>query len=147
MTIYRGGFTIAKIHQLGGRIMAKKLKELGVEEINQAQGRILFFLWQNDGVPIQEVSRLTGLEKSTLTSMLDRLEAAGHIYRETCSQDRRRTLVRVAQQSSPLRSGYQQAVGQMIEAFYQGFSPQEIHLFEEMLERIYTNLVREELNT
>jgi hypothetical protein len=39
--------------------MAKKLKDLGVKEVNQAQGRILFFLWQNDGVPIQEVSRLT----------------------------------------------------------------------------------------
>lgn len=76
-----GGFLIAKIHQLSGRIFAKIMKKSGIDEINPAQGRILFVLWNKDEIPISELSKKTMLSKSTLTSMLDRLEKAGYVIR------------------------------------------------------------------
>ncbi|MFX0170901.1 MAG: MarR family winged helix-turn-helix transcriptional regulator [Candidatus Hodarchaeota archaeon] len=74
-----GGYLIAKIYQISGRIFAKKLKKYGITEINPAQGRILFALWRNNGLSIVELSKETALSKSTLTSMLDRLENIGHV--------------------------------------------------------------------
>jgi DNA-binding MarR family transcriptional regulator len=87
----QGGFLISKIHQLSGRIFAKKLKEHAIE-INPSQGRILFVLWQNDGISIRELAQKTALEKSTLTSMLDRLEEAGYLKRRPSPEDRRKLL-------------------------------------------------------
>ena len=84
----RGGFLIGQIHRFGGRILSKKLQARGIE-INPAQGRIMFVLWQDDGIPITELAKQTSLGKSTLTSMLDRLEQAGYLRRVPSPHDRR----------------------------------------------------------
>lgn len=56
----QGGFLITKIHQLAGRIFARKLREYHIK-INPAQGRIMFVLWQNDGISINELAQKTKL--------------------------------------------------------------------------------------
>ena len=73
------GILIAKIHQLSGRIFNQKLKNNKLDKLNPAQGRIMFVLWNKNSLPIHELSKETQLSKSTLTSMLDRLEEAGYI--------------------------------------------------------------------
>ena len=88
----KSGFLMAKIHQLGGRIFNRKLSEHHIE-INKAQGRIMFVLWQADGIPIARLARETSLGKSTLTSMLDRLEESGYISRQPSPSDRRQILI------------------------------------------------------
>ena len=89
----QGGFLLAKVHHLAGRIFTRMLKAHGITEINPAQGRILFALWQEDGISIHALARRTALGKSTLTSMLDRLERLGFIRRERDAQDRRKILI------------------------------------------------------
>jgi DNA-binding MarR family transcriptional regulator len=59
-----GGFLVSKVHQLSGRIFNRLLRENGIE-FNSAQGRILFALWQGDGIPIRELSEKTRLSKSS----------------------------------------------------------------------------------
>ena len=75
------GILIAKIHQLSGRVFNRKLKNNKLDKLNPAQGRIMFVLWNKNSLPIHELSKETQLSKSTLTSMLDRLEEAGYIKR------------------------------------------------------------------
>lgn len=138
-----GGFLIARIHQLSGRILARKLKEYKVDEINPAQGRILFALWQEDGIPIQELAKKTSLGKSTLTSMLDRLEEIGHLSRVPSGDDRRKILIRLTEKNKSLRDVYDQVSEEMIKLFYHGFAADEIELFEGTLRRILDNLEQE----
>ena len=47
----QAGFLMAKIRQVSGRIFEQILKDYGIE-INSAQGRIMFALWQADGISI-----------------------------------------------------------------------------------------------
>ena len=70
----QGGFLIAKIHQVAGRIFTRKLKEHNIDEINPAQGRIMFVLWRHDGISINELAKRSSLGKSTLTSSVSRTE-------------------------------------------------------------------------
>lgn len=135
-----GGFLITKIHQLAGRIFARKLKEYRIEEINPAQGRILFVLWQNDGIPINELAQKTSLGKSTLTSMLDRLEEAGYLMRSPCPEDRRKIMIFRTEKDKRLQAIYTQVSEEMIALFYEGFAEQEIDVFEQNLQRILENL-------
>ena len=118
----QGGFLIAKIHQISGRLFARILKKHRLEEINPAQGRILFVLWRNDNIPIQELARRTALEKSTLTSMLDRLAKAGQIEKLPCAGDRRKVLVRLTEKSRSMLETYDQVSEEMGSLFYEGFS-------------------------
>ena len=45
-----GGFLVTKIKQLGDRIFEKILSEKNIDAFNGAQGRILYVLWQDDGI-------------------------------------------------------------------------------------------------
>lgn len=136
----QGGFLIAQIHQRAGRIFTKKLKEHKIEEINPAQGRILFPLWQKDGLSIQELSQRTSLGKSTLTSMLDRLEADGFVMRVSSKEDRRKILIYLTEKDLAMRKAYDRVSDEMIELFYQGFTEDEKNIFESHLQRILQNL-------
>ncbi len=134
-----GGFLIAKIHQLSGRIFARMLKEYEIE-INPAQGRIMFVLWRNDEIPISELAKKTSLEKSTLTSMLDRLEEAGYVARVPSQQDRRKILIKRTAKDKAWQKVYVQVSQEMTKLFYRGFSEKGIDEFERYLRRIFDNL-------
>ncbi len=137
--IRQGGFLIAKIHQLSGRIFARVLKSRAVD-INPAQGRILFVLWLKDNIPIQELSTRTGLGKSTLTRMLDRLEGSGHLVRAVPGDDRRKVLIRLTEENKRMKAAYEQVSIEMADLYYTGFSEDEIDRFEGYLKRILENL-------
>lgn len=136
-----GGFLISKIKQIQGRVFEKLLAEYGVDEFNGAQGRILFVLWDDDNIPISELSEKTGLAKTTLTSMLDRLEASDHIRREFDPSDRRKVRIKLTEAADNMKSRYDEVSNRMSEIFYEGFSDDEIIAFEDYLTRVLNNLI------
>ncbi len=138
------GYLIAKIHQRSGRIFAKKLKEHNIQDINPAQGRILFALWQNNGLSIIKLSKETGLSKSTLTPMLDRLEKSGLIKRVHSTNDRRKILIFVTAKNKQLQSHYILVSKKMTEIFYKNFTNEERDQFEIYLQQLHNNLLEEE---
>ncbi|MBN1427581.1 MAG: MarR family transcriptional regulator [Anaerolineae bacterium] len=139
----RGGFLISQIHHLSGRIFAQKLQEYQIE-INPAQGRIMFVLWENDGLPINELAKKTSLAKSTLTSMLDRLEESGHLMRAPSQEDRRQILVHRTEKDRAWQAAYMEVSRKMGELFYSGFEESEVDVFERSLQRILDNLTEHE---
>jgi len=135
-----GGFLVSQLKQIQGRVFEKLLNDANVNEFNGAQGRILYVLWQADSVPIIELSKKTGLAKTTLTSMLDRMEKAGLITRNYDKADRRQIRITLTEKSRELSDKYDEVSRKMSEIFYQGFSDSEIEQFESYLTRIINNL-------
>ncbi len=136
-----GGFLIAKIHQIANRIFKQMLKEYGIKELNPGQGRILFALWQKDGIPIRELSKKTQLTKSTLTTMLKRLETAGFLTRNSDEADERITNVKISEKSKKLQKKYVEVSKKMTEVFYRTLTEEDIDQFEGYLRRILNNLI------
>jgi DNA-binding MarR family transcriptional regulator len=139
-----GGFLMTKIHQIAGRIFNRLLKKYGIEELNSAQGRILFSLWEKNNVSITELSESTQLEKSTLTSMLDRLEKEGFIIRVPSKDDRRKILIQYTDKNESFRKNFIRVSDEMNSLFYNGFSSAEIGVFEVNLKRLLNNLLEAE---
>ncbi|NLT74331.1 MAG: MarR family transcriptional regulator [Chloroflexi bacterium] len=144
VTKTRGGFLISKIKQVQGRVFERLLAAHGIDQFNGAQGRILFVLWEEDNISISDLSERTGLAKTTLTSMLDRLEASGHIQRTSHPDDRRRTNIRLTAAARGMQGPYDEVSRRMSKVFYEGFDDQEIALFERMLERVLDNMTARE---
>ena len=82
-----GGFLVTKIKQLGDRIFEKILSEKNIDAFNGAQGRILYVLWQEDGISIRSLSVKCGLAITSLTTMLERMEHQGLISRVPSETD------------------------------------------------------------
>ena len=139
-----GGFLITRIKPVGGRVFDRILSQKKIDVFNGAQGRILYVLWQDDGIPISELSRQTGLATTTLTSMLDRMETADLIYRDRGDKDRRKIRIFLTEKAKGLEEDYNAVSEEMSSIYYKGFSDQEIEQMESYLERVLKN-VEEEL--
>jgi MarR family transcriptional regulator, organic hydroperoxide resistance regulator len=136
----RGGFYISQIKQIQDRIFEKLLKAHDIADFNGPQGRILFILWQEDHLAIHELSQRTSLAKTTLTSMLDRMEKNGILKRVFDPIDRRQIWIELTDKARALFADYQAVSSRMGAIFYQGFSPAEIAQLDDTLARILKNL-------
>ena len=125
---------------LQDRVFEKILTAQGIEAFNGAQGRILYVLWQEDGVPIKTIAERCGLAITSLTTMLERMEKSGLIIRQQDSGDKRKTLIFLTDKAKALKEDYDAVSDRMSAIFYQGFTEEEIRNFEEHLERIRLNL-------
>lgn len=139
-----GGFLISGIKQVGGRLFEKLLAQAGVDAFNGAQGRILYVLWQEENIPIVQLARATGLAKTTLTSMLDRMEEAGLVKRVFDRGDRRRIRIALTEKARALSDRYDRVSAEMNELYYAGFTDAEILAFENGLRRVLQNLKEKE---
>lgn len=140
----KGGFYISQIKQVQGRIFEKLLKDNGIEDFNGANGRILFVLWQEDNLTISQLGERTSLAKTTLTSMLDRMEDKGNIKRNFDPNDRRQIRITLTAKAKALDESYKAVSAQMNELFYKGFSDEEITRLDRTLERVLRNLKEHE---
>lgn len=68
------------------RAYSGHLKQLG---LTYPQYITLTLLWERDGQKINELARQLGMETSTLTPLVQRLEAMGHVTRERNQTDGR----------------------------------------------------------
>jgi mobile rSAM pair MarR family regulator len=135
-----GGFLVTKVKQLSDRVFEKILNEKKIDAFNGAQGRILYVLWQKDGISIKTLSEQCGLAITSLTSMLERMEKQGLLRRESDEKDKRKTLLFLTDRAYALREDYEAVSAQMGAVFYEGFSEEEIRLFESFLRRVLDNL-------
>lgn len=135
-----GGFLITQIKQVGGRIFEQILKESGIDEFNGAQGRILYILWEHGAVSLTEIGKMTSLAKTTLTSMIDRMEEKGLVKREQHPSDRRVILIHLTPAAKKLQDDYNSLSDRINEFYYKGFSEEEVAAFEDKLRHILGNL-------
>ena len=136
----QGGYLISRIHQVGGRLFDRLLSEADIDAFNGAQGRILYVLWQEDGVTISEIARRTSLANTTLTSMLDRMAEAELIRREAAPGDRRRQRIVLTDRARALKEDYERISQRMNDLYYAGFSEEEYAQLEGYLLRILSNI-------
>lgn len=91
-------FQLAKTHRgLAGEL----LRPIG---LHPGQEILLMQLWDRDGQTQSELIAHLGLDASTVTKMVQRLEAEGHLSRTQSSEDRRAIIVKLTASGKKLRS-------------------------------------------
>lgn len=135
-----GGYLINQIQKMSSRKFNELLKEKNIDEFNGSQGVILYSLWNNKELTIKEIGKITGLAKTSLTSMLDRMEEKGLIRRKDNSEDKRSIKIMLTDKAKELEKDYNDISNKMSNIFYKNFSDKEINEIENYLERIISNL-------
>ena len=135
-----GGYLINQIQKISSRKFNELLKEKNIDEFNGSQGVILYSLWNNKELSIKEIGKITGLAKTSLTSMLDRMEEKGLIRRKDNSEDKRSIKIMLTDKAKELEKDYNDISNKMSNIFYKNFSDKEIDEIEKYLERIISNL-------
>jgi MarR family transcriptional regulator, organic hydroperoxide resistance regulator len=126
-------FNLSKANQAALRFLARKVAEL---HITPVQAMVLGFLHRGDGVTSSALGKQTELDSATLTGILDRLEAAGHIRRHTHPHDRRSIEIRLTQEGKELAAGAVRAIDEANREFLSAFAPDERSGLLEMLGKL-----------
>lgn len=134
---------MSQIGKLSARTWEKLLKDCGVDAFNGAQGRILYVLWEQGQLTITDIAKQTSLAKTTLTSMLDRMEAVGLVERIPDKTNRRQTFVAITEKAKQYREKYDKLSDDMNGIFYKGFTDAEITELDKYLRRILENFESE----
>ena len=127
-----GGFLVTKIKRHGDRIFERILSKKGIDAFNGAQGRILYALWQEDGVSIKTVSEKCGLAITSLTTMLERMEEKNLLIRKGCPKDKRKCLLFLTDYANSLKNEYDEISEKMTKISFEGISEDERLTFEKI---------------
>ncbi len=121
-----GGFLVTKIKQLGDRILRRFSAKRIFDAFNGAQGRILYVLWQEDGISIRSLSSKCGLAITSLTTMLERMEHQGLISRVQSETDKRKTLLFLTEKAHALKGEYDSVSDEMGSIYYKVFQRKKL---------------------
>lgn len=136
----QGGFLISKIKSIGGRRFDKILQQKNINAFNGAQGKILYCLWQGEKMTATELSKKSGLAKTTLSAMLARMDEQGLIAIEESPTDKRSVTISLTPAAETLRAEYDNVTREIENIYYKGFTEEEVEQFESYLNRILNNL-------
>ncbi|MFD3513101.1 MarR family winged helix-turn-helix transcriptional regulator [Streptomyces sp. NPDC058657] len=78
------------------------LKDLG---LTYPQYLVMLVLWEDGELPVKKIGERLRLDSGTLSPLLKRLEAAGHVERRRSPDDERSVTVRPTAQGVALRAG------------------------------------------
>ncbi|MBU3803782.1 MAG: MarR family transcriptional regulator [Candidatus Cellulosilyticum pullistercoris] len=135
------GLVMVQIKQLQSRIIEKLLKEtLGEASINSAQINIMYQLWNEDNITISELSKRTQLANTSLTTMLERLEAQGQILRCRNDKNRREIRIQLTEHARSLQENTLEILTAMHSINFNGFTLEEEKQMYDFLNRMKSNL-------
>ena len=125
-------FLISKVCQKLITNLQKSFSESGIE-VTPIQVMLLFFLQQNDGLSLTEISQGLTLENPTVTGLIDRLEKSGYVKRSDHPNDRRVYLVHLTEKGNKVAKKALPIVKKLNEQIKEGYSKEEIGNFTKVL--------------
>ena len=115
--------------------VALHLAEHAELDVTQAEAHVLSYLHDRGSARINEIHAAFGHRRSTLTSVLDRLESRELLKRETDPDNRRTVLVTLTRSGSLLSAKIVIALGELEGHALRGCSAADLATFVRLLDR------------
>jgi DNA-binding MarR family transcriptional regulator len=125
-------FLISKVYQKLIINLQKSFSESGIE-VTPIQVMLLFFLQQNNGLSLTQISQGLMLENPTVTGLIDRLEKSGYVKRSDHPKDRRVCLVHLTEKGNKVAKKALPIVKKLNEQIKERYSKGEIEDFKKVL--------------
>ena len=125
-------FLISKVYQKLIINLQKSFSESGIEA-TPIQVMLLFFLQQNNGLSLTQISQGLMLENPTVTGLIDRLEKLGYVKRSDHPNDRRVYLVHLTEKGNKVANKALPIVKKLNEEIKKGYSKEEVENFKKVL--------------
>ncbi len=136
---------IARIREQANLHIEEELRKRSIEGIVPAHGAVLVFLFrQSEPIAIREIVAHVGRVKSTVTGMLNTLEANGYVLRLPCEEDSRITLIELTDKGRELQVPFDAISAKLLERVYGSIPQRKRERVVRLLEKIEENLCAED---
>lgn len=119
------------------------LSEKGAGPVKPAYLGVLFCLWEEDGLQASVLGKRAGLEPSTMTGLLDRMERDGLVARQPDPRDRRASRICLTRPGREAREEARAAVSDALDKSFRGISGEDIKRLKRILKTVLANCSKE----
>lgn len=132
-------YLISRVSLAVTSALKKEFIESGVEKIKPAYLCVLMSLWQEDGLKVIELGKRAGLEPSTMTGLLDRMERDDLVTRTPDPHDRRVLRIYLTRIGQSVRTVVLKIVDKVITEVFAGISEDDISQTKNLLRHVLAN--------
>ena len=123
--------------------LKKRLTEAGLGHVKPAYLWVLLSLWVTDGLKVTDIARKAGLDTSTMTGLLDRMERDGLVARTADIRDRRTLRIYLTDEGKRIQEPVMAETLQVLDECFGGIPEADLEVTKRTLARVLSR-VREE---
>lgn len=114
----------------------------GLDAVRPGYLGVLMSLWREDGLNVVELGRRAGVEPSTMTGLLDRMERDGMVVRRADPADRRAQRIYLTDEGKRVRQPVLDAVDRTLARVLAGVSEEDLLRVKQVLRQVLANTDR-----
>lgn len=130
---------ISKIYHGMEELLIEELKQSGVVGIVPSHGKILYALFKNNSLSMNELSEKIQKTPQTVTTLVKKLEDMGYIKSNKLRTDRRTTIVELTEKGKDLKPIFDSISEKLYIQQYQGLNEEEIAELVRLLKIVENN--------
>jgi len=136
---YQIGFLLSRATWAMNNFVNRMLRESNLGDISVAYFAVLQALWEKDGMSISDLGERAQLEKSTMTSLIDRMEGAGLVRREDHPTDRRAYKICLTARGKELEEKLDQVTSRTYQHLTRGIPEKDLQKSIEVCKKLIEN--------
>lgn len=129
-------YLVSRVTLVVTSALKKRLAGAHVPQVKPAYVWSLINLWNEDGLKVVDLGRRSGLEASTMSGLLDRMERDGLVTRVPDPSDRRVLRITLTDEGKLVKEPVIAVVDQLLSEMFDGIPPEEIAQTTNLLQRI-----------
>lgn len=122
------------------KFIENKLKENDLTDLIPTHGNVLTALYESDKkLTMKDIANKIGKDKSTVTSLINKLIDLGYVKKEKCTKDKRITYINLTKKARDIEDRFNFISSQVKETAYSNFTEEEKKEFLRLLRKLNSN--------
>lgn len=134
-------FLIGRIKEHYKAFLEKELKKRGMKNIVTSHADIIVALRISGELTLSEVANKINRERSTVTTLVDKLENLGYVQQRKNETDNRSSFLSLTEKGKSLIPEFQSITKVLFEKAIEGISKEEWSYFRKVLEKLHKNFL------
>jgi DNA-binding MarR family transcriptional regulator len=120
------------------KLTAKKFKEIGIQDIKPSHAPIIAAIFNHGGkIQIGHLTKRLKRSKSTITSMVNRLESLGYIKRTYSNDDKRVIYLAATEKTEEFFTDFDRAIKDIVKQKFADFTLEDKQNLYSLIERTF----------
>ena len=133
-------YLISRVSLVVTSALKKGFADAGVEKVRPAYLCVMMSLWEEDGLKVIELGKKAGLEPSSMTGLLDRMERDGLVSRTMDPRDRRVLRIYLNETGQNVRDPILKVIDDVLADVFAGISKEDICHTKNLLRHVLANV-------
>ncbi|HUU03288.1 MAG TPA: MarR family transcriptional regulator [Myxococcota bacterium] len=132
-------YLITRVSLVATTFLKRELARAGVAHVRPAYLGVLMSLWVENNLKAVELGKRAGLEPSSMTGLLDRMERDALVVRKADPADRRAQRIRLTESGLKVKDSVLEVLNRALKSMLEGVGERDVDRLKESLRRILAN--------